>query len=201
MIVFKDKKIVILMNARCGTKSMRSVLQNIPGYNIVYPHTHWHGSFVRGKELISPKIDDWSGFRVFGFYRDPLERWVSGLAWWQEKYPEKNFDLPIQELFATHGGFIHQSLILNDNFFMDPWDNPENISTNVELLDYNNFDEGMKMIGDLVGVNIGTMPIVNSAINKKNLNEYSAEDIQFIKDVYDRDYKYFAARGIVVPSA
>ena len=185
MIIHETKKIIVLLNPKTGTTTLYDIFKR-------YKSGHRHCQYKN--------VPNFKNYKIFGFYRDPVDRFVSTHNYliktyktlettknteWYKKYTN---DITIAELIETLvsgiGGpvldlFLHQTNWLNSN---------------VELLNYHDFENQCKRLMNIFEIDLNrNIPITNNSVNK-----IIPTDIEknLIQSFYKKDYDFFSNNGI-----
>lgn len=199
MIVHPENKIAVLLQPKTGTSTLRTLLSK---YDVGGVGVH---------DVYNDSLD---GYKVYCFYRDPVERCLSALKQTVQSLlvSAKNEHLA-QRLFGDQppvidgqlGRIALPSVILNyipnpklaQNVFdgvrpQTMWLDHENVIP----LDYNNFSEHADMLCGLFGVPYD--PTIEERVSeaKWDIDELSQEEIDYIKQYYAEDYAFFTSKGL-----
>lgn len=203
MIVFDAAEAVLLLNPKTGTRSAVDYF--------LQPHFHAHARIAfRGHipyKEVGPILGK-SGYKLFSFYRCPVERFVSVCnfiitewhAIWgnypispetmskaqaeiQELTPEKILDVLAR---------VKRGPVLDLARHQTKWLVPE-----ITLLDFREFDAEVIRLATSLGLEApAEVPHHNESPPKFRADDLSPELTAQIKQHYALDYEFFAGRGI-----
>lgn len=203
MLVFNDAKAVLLFNPKTGTRSAIEYF--------LQPEFRGHVRITQGGHASYQEVAPAFGegeYRVFSFYRCPIERFVSACNYivsewhciWgnypispetmakaqaeiRELTPEDILDVLIR---------VSRGPVLELARCQIEWLGPE-----VQLLDFRDFDAELVRLATSLGLEAPTeVPRQNESAPKFCVNDLSPEAIERIKQYYAPDYDFFASRGI-----
>jgi hypothetical protein len=184
MIVLRKYKIAILCTIKTGTTVLRYIFTNpdaAAATDLFEFRHHWTiPQFKDRNPEIANEIDS---YELYGFYRDPVERFVSFVNYNIRKYPDTiPADISYQEFVSEQGMLQHQAKWL---------DYP-----NMNLLDYRKFDFEVLKLMERCNLPMEAIPKLNVSVGGRTVADLSKKDYDFIKSCCARDYAFLASKGI-----
>jgi len=191
MLLCKSLKILVLLNPKTGSQSLRQLMVYLNSTRSIFTVSEigLRNSRMSRFSAYFPN-EDLTGYRIFAFYRDPLERFLSGMEHHQTKFPvEFPRTMSVSEYLNACGGFTPQVLHLN----------PEGYT--LELFNFEDFNNEVVRMAAEFGytINAAQVPKINESANRKRRSDLTAQEIQLIRNHYDADYQFFASKGITFP--
>jgi len=181
MIVLEKYRIAIL----CVVKNGTTVLRDVFGNDARDFQHHWNiPQFKENNPELANEIDS---YELYGFYRNPVERFISFINYNIRKYPEL-ITPEVLEAGLYHGFVQEHGNILPQCHWLD--------YPNVQLLDFRNFDSLVMDLAKKCNLTVTEVPKLNVSSGGLIAAELSAEDRDFIKSCCARDYEFFNSRGI-----
>ena len=180
MIIFKDKEVAILCPTKVGSSSLFEVFTQNPAATV----TQLRYTVVELKEYEPELAKGIEDYTFYAFYRDPLERFVSSFN--HVLRNDETIDRSITgiDLVRSVGYFAPQVKWLG-------------CRQNISLLDFRNFEANARKLGSRLGITIGEFPVVNASVNGKTVADLSQDEIDYVKELYRKDYEFFASKGIL----
>lgn len=177
-------EIIILYPYKTGTHSIRQIMtDNGRSPNGSPPEGTQHPSLEQLK-LRRPDITNIYDWDVYAFYREPVDRFISWMAYKHKIYPEFAPTNTVMEFIGAHGIIPTQTRWLKHDI------------VNIKLLDFRNFEAELRRVLRRVGISPQTIPVLNESPNRRTPSELSAEEIATVKDFFKEDYDFFASKGI-----
>ena len=185
MLIHKAKKIIVLLNPKTGTSTLYDIFKQ-------YRSGYWHCQYKN--------IPNSKDYKIFGFHRDPVDRFISAHSYLIEEYkvlePTKRTEwykkytnnITIAELIKTLVSGIKGPVL--DLF--EPQTNW--LNSNVELLNYHDFENECKKLMNIFDIDLDQIiPVKNNSKNK-----IIPTDIEknLIQSFYKKDYDFFSNSGI-----
>ena len=205
MIIHEQLKLIVLFNTKTGSKSLRQVMINRGGFN-VGDGLH-HNTPLWRITTLYPDFDvdnQLMNYRVICFYRDPIDRHLSGMAWYLEHY-NLDTNMSVDQFLDEHGFLGYQFCWLANilpsagpNWNATPWH-----PVPIELYNFHDFDNEVVRIAASIGVNMNPnqVPKINESTQRKYLEDLTQAEIDRLKEQYAPDYAFFASKNIQVPTA
>ena len=170
----RHRKIVFFFASRTGGTSLVYLLNSwgVPSINI----PSFSGEYIR--HLIPKEaetyIPDLKNYTRYCFFRNPTERFISACKFYRQTY---DFDLTADAVVSNFDYYKEQPTFFKQINYFD----------NVQLLDFENYEDEIRKIGLLFGKE-------NFKISKINVSgpkrlQISNAVLDFIKDYYAEDYK------------
>lgn len=200
MIINRNLRIIVLFNAKTASKSLREVMLTRAGFD-VGDGLHHNSPLWRLPNLY-PDFDienELMNYRVITFYRDPIDRHLSGMAWYLERYG-LNTNMSIDEFLDEHGVITWQYMWLAN---IPPGSDTPWHPVPIELYNFHDFANEVVRIADSLGFTIraNQVPHLNESPTRKYLADLTQAEIDRLKQEYALDYQFFASRNIQVPTA
>lgn len=190
MIISPYHKLIILLNMKTGSMSLKKNFIDIPGGRFINASTGiQHNVRLRWLTYFYPQMEgvDISDWRVVAFYRKPIERFLSGMAYHIERFALPT-NVSVEEYISGFGVVTPQVAFLN----------PPNKT--VDLFNFHDFaNEVVRLAGELgYSINSAQVPKINESANRKQVSDLTTAEIERIQDIYAEDYAFFASKGIDV---
>lgn len=191
MIYCPERKLAFAMPPRTGTTTFSRLLKEW-GFQ-----EHQYQRHLKPKEVT---IDGFEKYQLYGFFRDPLERFLSLLRYMQLMY--SYWDQVKSKLGYTESQW--QSLSYDElidlfpsyekilPFYFDPqvtWLETANV------LDFRNYDLEVLKIAKLLEIKKVTIAVHNHT--ELSAEKPSQKVIDFVKNYYDADYRFGAEKGMI----
>jgi hypothetical protein len=207
-MISRQNKVIVLFNPKTGTKTLHSLfMYKVPDvdFHSLAPtnkgHYHFPLSVIADRdEGIKHNIQN---YRIVSFYRDPIDRFLSGMAWHRMKYPDiVTPEMTIKEYIEYPMAFVHQLPYICDRETHRSRRYFDGMDLNWTLLNYHDFENEVIRLGNMFGLNLdkSEIPKENVSENRQQIENLTQEEIAMIKNVYVRDYEYLESQGIMVPS-
>jgi hypothetical protein len=180
-----EHRVVILYPHKTGTHTLRKIITDNGRVANVRPVTRGtnHATLNQVKEWTS--IPDVFEYEVFAFYREPIEKFLSFMAYNYRDNPTMEPVNTVMEYTEKHGYFVKQIRWLSHD-----------IAT-INLLDYRHFDQELRRVLARVGIqHSDPIPRLNASNNRKKTSDLTTEEVEYIKDLYKEDYEFFDSKGI-----
>lgn len=200
MVLCNKRKIGVYFNPKTGSATLSALLKKAN----VEINVHDHKADPYGLE----------GYKFYCFYRDPVERYISGF-----NYIKRLSDMMIELLHYFHGeriscaknatyntlSDIHQKMIdqINPIDYFNEFVKKHNAGIvfshqttwlelpNVEPLNFKDFENQTKFVCGLFDIDPQTIPKINESKATHKVSELSQSEIDQIKSFYQLDYEYF----------
>ena len=219
MIVCNKKKIAIFLVPKTGTVSLCSIFRPL---NLYY-NQHSHHTYDKAVLNFSSKLDGFNRYKFFAFYREPIDRFASAIAYFRRTlYKEllsmfygnqiqiscasvKPYDTLPPDLKAKIEA-ITISQMLDSNYFkfaenslIKPqhlWLNNPKIS--MEYLNFHRYNEEVSNLLSMFGVKNPTnsFPQLNRSIYGYANDKLSEQEMGKVVKMYEEDYNFFDDVGI-----
>ena len=198
MFAIPSKKVAILFNPRTGSHTHHEMLWRnreilyVPDdpkfpQHVSFEDNHIHTGFG-GLALMYRNLD-MSGYRVFAFYRDPADRFLSALNYFVKQFPQYNFhDNMSPRAFYERDDIFKKQV----NIIQSPWDEIQ-----IELFNFHDFvNETIRMFCE-IGITITPDDIPANMVLGKSGRELTDKDRVQIRKYWHEDYEFFEEREIV----
>jgi hypothetical protein len=184
MYIDQEHRVVILYPHKTGTHTIRNILKDhgkIPYIRYVGDNNHPSLEQLR---FARPEVPDILEYDVYAFYREPVEKFLSFMA-----YNQRHFALiptpTVMDYVMEYGIFAPQVRWLTHP------------TVNINLLDYEKFETELRGLLRKIGIPDSVpIPHLNSSPLKKKPADITQEEIDFIKSWYPEDYAFFDSKGI-----
>ena len=204
MILNIKQKIIILMIPKTGTTSIRVMFDSFHENGTVISEQYGHTRYDHIARI--GNIKDLESYKIYGFYREPIARFVSTFKYLQKelkdtRYPARN--KMILEAFPSDTIKVKDVLAAiiarKEAPILDIFDPQiDFLRDDVILLDFEKYEDNVRMLLDQFGLD-SSIPIIKQ--NVTNSSEYikdlSQEDLETIREYYKEDYAFFERHGIV----
>lgn len=175
MLFHKDKQVAFVLNPKTGSTAARAFLL---GLGMKHVPTSEDDHIIARVHLTPDKAfaayPNLVGYTMYGFFRNPIDRFISGISNIHEKL-EGNFD----KLFSPHY-FPHTLFRPQVDWLNYP---------NVTVLDYANYKDEMKKIAELFGVS-GIAPQKMNTTKVPMKQQMTPEIEAFVREKYAVDYEF-----------
>ncbi len=190
MLIDHRTKTLVLMNPKTGTSSLRVMFRDF--ISPEYYHIRWH-------ELDSSL----ASYTKYAFYRDPIERFISGYSYlcqvyykgfYKDPVTRSRIELVLQSLDCETPQQITVDKVLDAKYndrhgavldILDP--QIEWIGNNeINLLNFNNFNSECGKLFAAFNIN----PVKVEQVNITEPITLTLEQIQRVKGYYKEDYEY-----------
>jgi len=203
MIIHNQLRLIVLFNAKTGSKSLRETMIPRGGFS-VGDGLH-HNSPLWRLPVLYPDFDvenQLTEYRVIAFYRDPVDRFLSGMAWYLDHY-QLDPSMSVDQFIDEHGCIGWQYCWLANVLPGRPWDSAPWHPVPIELYNFHDFANEVVRIADSLGFTLraNQVPHVNESTNRKYIEDLTQAEIDRIKEFYAPDYAFFASKNIQVSSA
>lgn len=203
MIVGIKAKVAVLLPPKTGTRTIIGMCTRpeVVGYMACLQPGH---IMHHVRHQVLEDIDD---YRLFGFYRCPVDRVVSNYRFSVQQWSAIE-GLPIAKEAAAEVARQVRALTLSE--YLDLLEVNMDYSTldlarpqtkwlqpGVELLDFRRFDDELMRLQTAMGCpNPIVVPKANGTDSGDYINLVTADDVTRIKQLYAEDYEFFASCGI-----
>lgn len=180
MIVSNARKVGLLLNPRTGSKSLFKMFKDRVPTNGAFGITFAYPDIDNPIPLSVAKLETafnarFDNFKIYGFYRDPVDRFLSMEAFVNRK------GLPENRKWTL----FHQHRYLD--------------APNVELLDFRNFEnEVVRVMGEF-GFTITPADVehvVHPDETPRSRDELTGDELAEIYRRFRADYDFLASRGV-----
>lgn len=206
MILCKKRKIGVLFNPKTGSSTLSKLFETAK----LDINRHDHNCDLTGLE----------DYTLFAFYREPVERYMSGL-----NYIKRLSDLTIELLhyfysepiscakFVTYNTLTDRQKKMIDDInpmhYFDEFVKRNNggivfrdqryylDAPNIIPLDFRDFDNQVKYVCGLFDINVETVPRINERRANHKVSDLTENDKSKIRAFYQADYDYFKSKSIV----
>jgi hypothetical protein len=197
MFVIPDAKVVFLFNPRTGTHTHHHILWQhrdkilipeaakelridlSPGLN----HLHLSYSWV---QHYHPNMD-LSKYRIFGFYRNPTDWFLSAISYLSHKDPQSfHMNMSPRAFWERKTTLKRQISIIGPPA---PW-------RHVELFNFHDFtNETIRAFGEM-GIDLKPEDIPVKNQSEPRTRQLTQKDRDQIRKYWHEDYEFFESRGI-----
>jgi hypothetical protein len=176
-----QREIVVLFPHKTGTHTLRTILKDhgriqhvkVQGWN------HPTLDHLRAKY---PKI---YSYDVYAFYREPVEKFLSFVAFNYKELPSMTPYTNIHNYIEEYGFFAPQTRWLTHH------------TADIQLLDFRKFESETRNLLNRLGIpNTIEIPKLNASENRLKPSDLTQSEIDHIKGFYEDDYAFFASKGI-----
>lgn len=207
MIIHRNKKLLIVLNPKTGSKSIHRLFEGsdiADGLQFSPRKTHVNlgvrDIVTRVPELLPELMA--GGWRVFVFYRDPIDRFFSGMGHQYKLNPQLMRDgMTVTEYLDEVGGFPHQRIFLTaQGLPTSEFDVP---GLQFEYLDFEDYTNEVIKLAAEFGLRIGEGDVPKDNVTQRKIPQSFAtpEEIARIKEIYQMDYDFLNGMGLQVKSA
>lgn len=188
MICFDKRKLIFVMPTKTGTHTLFDLFQSWGGKQV-------SEDFHLRIEDASEYIPDINSYTAYGFFRNPLERFLSAVRYLKQGYSWKELNFSLQELYdAKYDFFVDQFDLYNQAIprYLDPqvaW------LQNVNALDFSKFDLEVLKIARMIGISKVSIPVLNSTVPRAEVP--SAKVIDFVNSYYAEDFRFGKKLGLL----
>jgi len=215
MMICKKNRVVFLFNPKTGTNSIHYIFKTknpsldfgkIPERYKTYEvmrNGHLHLPLSKIVEIHPDIGEEIREYKIASFYRDPIDRFLSGMDWHTRKYPEiVTPEMTVKEYIEYPMAFVHQYPFLTDRSTPYQERHFDGIDLDWTLLNYHDFENEVLRLADMFKISLNKSEIVrkNEGTTRKYIDDLTQEEISMIKEIYVRDYEYLESQGIMVPS-
>lgn len=181
----RQHEIIILYPHKTGTHTIRQLITDAGRVSGTTPEGHNtnHPTLEQVREW-NPDITNIYDWDVYAFYREPVEKFLSFMAYKYLTYPELEQKNTVMEYVENYGYFAPQVRWLHHD------------KVEIKLLDYRRFEPQLRHVLMRVGIFPETIPVLNASGNQLTPADLTTEEIDFIKGMYQEDYAFFASKGI-----
>jgi len=176
MLFHKDKQIAFVLNPKSGSTSARAFLLSL-GMNHVPTDEN---EYIIARVHLAPdvafsKYPNLTTYKTYGFFRNPLDRFMSGINNIHEKVELKNFAKLFDKNYFPHTLFRPQT----------DWLNYPNVTT----LDFDNYKAEMGNIAAMLDA-AGQYPKKINVTKNVYKQEPTPEIEAFVREKYAVDYQF-----------
>lgn len=219
MYLSRKHKIIIVWNIRTGSTSLHRYLRlHVPDSDFGPAHAkygpkkgHWNSRFCQIVNYFQIPPEELPTYRIGSFYRDPLDRTISSMAYQQHHFPDRVAGLSFSEYLEEHGKYVQpQWMYLTDRNIMGLRTFDE-IDLNWEWFNFHDYENEFRRITSWFGLTPGAkaekmvattgneIPHVN-AFPRLQVEDLTQQEIDRCKEIYRADYELLENHGIMVPS-
>ncbi len=202
MIVDHITKTIILGNPKTGTTTLKKIFDSDSFFQ---PMRHVKYDFFC-------KDPQYTGYKYFGFYREPFDRFLSTVSYMKETYKENflkdnnkiiwQYNLGMKIMGLKDVDEITPTTILNaieaglNGPILDLFaPQIEWLNNEVNLLSFYYFDDGVRCLANQLNVAIPEkIPNLNKS-NKKYL--LTVKEETRVKNFYKKDYEFLESKGVI----
>lgn len=211
MLLHKEKKAIVLFNMKTGSMSLRRFLERIDsgfdgGNWLGMGRTH-SNPFLWMLPKYFPDFDvdnELMNYHVSCFYRDPIDRFLSGMFYAFRRQPEVDSTIRVKKYYEEQGYWGYQYRWLGTLFPHDSWDATPWHPVPIHYYNFHDYDNEVVRLCSDIGITItkDQIPHENSSDgNRLYLKDLTQDEIEFLKELYLPDYLFLASRGLQVESA
>lgn len=220
MIICKDRKIGIFLVPKTGTISLCSTFSKLNLFYCKHSHTKWPQAWHN----FSPTIDDFDQYQFFAFYREPLDRFASAIAYFKRtlyrelipafygnKHPiscattrpyetlPTEIKMLIEQITVTQI-LDHKGLNMMKTSMLQHQQLWFDYPINIKYLDFKNYIQEVKFLLSIFNVNGNEIPHLNRSYVPYPNSDLTKDEVVRVKDIYRSDYDFFASKGITFSS-
>lgn len=210
MILCQKRKIAIFLVPKTGTRSLCKLFKNVELEMNSYAHTNY-------KQFMAHYKDD--NYEFFAFYRDPLDRFISGL-----RYVKRSKSRYPTLLHKYYGNSVKISCICSKEYneldeeikqkiedieldwFLKNWDFDTDLVfqkqinwlnyPKIQLLDFKKYDEEVLKLASKFNFIPSIVPKENVSLKLKN-DFVSADVVNFVEKQYKEDYEFLELNNCI----
>lgn len=200
MIVCDQRQIAIFLVPKTGTLTLHKIFKNV-SVNI---NKHSHDNYL----WFLKKYPNKSHYKMFAFYRNPLDRFLSALRFAKRsksrypmllhRYYGNNIQISCISRLEYHD--LDQELkdkieCIGFDWMLDHWDFKNDLAfkpqihwlgcENLTLLDYRNYEQNVRQLLSLFEYSLDQLPVENTSI--KNSNDLVTDRIKHFVESYYKD--------------
>ena len=183
--VDREREIVVLFPHKTGTHTIRSILKQHGRIDHVKQVGVWSHPTLDWIRSENPDIPNIYSYDVYAFYREPVDRFMSFVAYNYRQFPLMEPYTNVHNYIEKYGVFAPQTRWLT---------HPR---ADIQLLDFRNFDSELRNLLNRLGLpNDIEIPKLNKSDNRRSVASLTADEVQAIKTVMKEEVDFFASRGI-----
>jgi len=192
MILDRKRKLIVILNSRTGSTSLSKMFHDSAiESELDFGKDNQHWNWCLKRVLIeAPDIEEEviaGKYRVFSFYREPIERFLSGMGHHYRMVPHlMRENMTIEEYDIAVGFFAPQYHFLHME------------GVEIEWFRFDDYVNEVIRLAAIFGLDITEkdVPWRNEALRIIPRESLTAEEITTVKDFYKMDYDLFASKGI-----
>lgn len=216
MIICRKRRIVIFMPPKTGTVSLHRIFRD----RDLDVCEHGHGNYINFS--LSCREDESYGkpedYTAFAFYREPLDRAKSMLRYIKRRKCHEVFH-------AVYGNQVKISCLQPNTYFglspelkkmndeirlIDVFRKMTHVRDtaykkqvnwlnypNMNLLNYNDYDNEIRKLTELFGFHIDIIPRANMSIHVPDADVMTEDEENEIKEFYKDDYEFLNSKGLL----
>lgn len=184
-----QRKLIFAMPTKTGSQTLLSLLR---GWGLTAVGEDMH---IKPKDAVQ-FIPDMDSYTVYGFFRNPLDRFLSSLRYIKDRRIAATI---LNVPYETIASYSYDQLVDNFeslnaklNYYFDPqiqW------FENATLLDFNKFDLEVLKIARMFEIQKVFVPLINDT---NPVNETPSQKvIDFVQSYYADDYRLGRERGLL----
>ena len=219
MYLSRKHKIIIVWNIRTGGVSLHRYLRlNVPDSDFGPDHAkygpkkgHWNARLCQIVNYFEIPPETLPEYRIATFYRDPLDRCLSSMAYQEHHFPDRVEGLSFSEYLEIHGKYVHPQWMYLTDRDMDGIRVYDGIDLNWEWFNYHDYENEFKRIVSWFGLTTegyGGPHEATTGIEIPHLNcfprlqveDITQQEIDRCKEIYRADYELLEQHGIMMPS-
>lgn len=190
-----QRKLAFVMPPRTGTTMFSRLL------------TEWGVTAHQHKHCKPPEaqIDGLNEYVIYGFFRDPLDRYLSLVRYFQMSVEKPEIIKVAKEKFANVGLTIEQVVNASYDDFVDfpetnlavpfYFDPQVDWLANAQLLDFNNYTQEVLRVARMLGQNQVQIGVLNDSPQSNEIP--SQKVIDYVQLRYADDYRLGRERGLL----
>jgi hypothetical protein len=222
MFISRQHKIIVIWNPKTGSQSIHRYLRlNVPdayfgpaGRDEPEGKAHWHIPLFKIMKENQITAEEIITYRIATFWRDPIDRFLSGYAWKQREFPDLYANMSIREYVETEQYFRLQKVYLADR--IHSFDEPRFPLINFDSIwtwfNFHDYENEFRRLAGWFGLTPGEqappkyptqgneIPWAQYSNNRLQVEDLTEEEIRLIKEVHREDYELLESRGIFAPT-
>ena len=177
-----QREIAVLFPHKTGTHTLRTILKDHGRIQHVKLQGVWSHPHL---DYLKAEYSNIYSYDVYAFYREPVERFMSWIAYNYRKFPLMKPYTNVHDYIEEYGFFAPQTRWLTHH------------TADVQLLDFRKFDSELRKLLNRLGIpNNIDIPKLNKSDNKVAVESLTADEIQAIKTVMKEEVDFFESKGI-----
>lgn len=219
MYLSREHKIIILWNLRTGGCSLHRYLRlNVPDSDFGPTHPkygpkkgHWNARLCQIVNYFEIPPETLPEYRIASFYRDPLDRCLSSMAYQLHHFPGRVDDMSFSEYLDVYGVYVQPQWMYLTDRDAEGLRIFDGIDLNWEWFNFHDYENEFKRITSWFGLTPGEVapkmfptegneiPWVNT-FPRLQVEDITQEDIDRVKEINQLDYELLEQHGIMMPS-
>lgn len=212
--------VILLWNPKTGSQSVHRYLRlNVPDAEFgpdgpveKAPFAHWHKHLGAVVNYYGIPRNSLFEYRIGTWWRDPIDRCLSGFAWHQREFPDIYGSMSLTQYIEEEHCFALQMRYLTDRRHLDVEPEFAELNLNWEWFNFHDYDNEFRRLASWFGLTPGEQaapgfPTVKNEIphaqksnNRLQIEDLTEAEIRLIKEYYLVDYELLESRGIFAPT-